>query len=567
MNSPKELNDYGDLYFYGNGKTKNLETAFIYYKKAADLNNPVGFFNVSKYFIEKGQFKDAHTYLEKARKLGYTKAMIKLSDLYLEGKGHRRSKKKALSYVQEAVDKQDMGAIHLLGKFYELGIGTRRDEEVARINYQLSADNGNPEAMFYLGRLYLTCRNLKKDYEQGFFWLDKAAVNDHLEAIYYLIELYSKNHPYLKKKSRHYVEEMIFYYEDLLAKNGIEAYLIKVAYTYYEGTEIITINNEKAYTYFKELKSRDVTDGYAGIGLMYLYGKHVEVDYVLAKENLDIAATRNSSIAQNALGEMFRLGLGVGVNDLRAKDYYFEAAKNDDSQALINLGLLNYRNQVPQATPQLAIQYMNQALELDNPLAYYWLGVFYEKGVGCHKDIKKAEENFQKAISHNNQGAKYKYAQMMFDQTQTQKLSTKKVNEKYNQIKQLLFEYIKHPNNNDLNKTYALYLLATLFKMQNFNQKSIKASRYYYELASEKGYAKAKVRMFEILRTTEPTRAYEYLTEAVNDPKDGESLYVLAGLYYEGSEFTEQNEFKAKELYGQAAGLNYLPAKQKLTMI
>ena len=55
--SPKKLNDYGDQYFYGSGKNKNLETAFTYYKKAADLNNPVGFYNVAKYFSEKKQYK------------------------------------------------------------------------------------------------------------------------------------------------------------------------------------------------------------------------------------------------------------------------------------------------------------------------------------------------------------------------------------------------------------------------------------------------------------------------------------------------------------------------------
>ena len=236
--SPKMLNDIGDQYFYGNDKNKNLETAFTYYKRAADLNNPVGFYNVAKYFIEKKQYKSAHEYLERSKKLGYAKASIKLSHLYNEGKGYRRNKKKAFKYMQAAVEDKSLEAIHQLGLLYEQGIGTKRDEEEARINYQLSADNHIAIGMFYLGRLYLTCKNLKKDYQQGFFWLDKAADNGSIEAMNYLIDLYSKNHPYLKKKSAHYLDEMIFYYKELLAKTGNIDALICVAYAYYEGNDI-----------------------------------------------------------------------------------------------------------------------------------------------------------------------------------------------------------------------------------------------------------------------------------------------------------------------------------------
>ena len=46
--TPKELNEIGDQYFYGQGIDKNIEVAFTYYKRAADQNNPVGLANVGK---------------------------------------------------------------------------------------------------------------------------------------------------------------------------------------------------------------------------------------------------------------------------------------------------------------------------------------------------------------------------------------------------------------------------------------------------------------------------------------------------------------------------------------
>ena len=137
--TPKDLNDQGDQYFYAKGPDRNIEMAFTYYKKAADQNNPVGYYNVGKYFIEKEQYKEAVDYLSKAKDLGYAKASIRLSDMYLNGLGFRKNKKKAFKMIQSAVEANDIQALHQLGVFYLHGIGCKKDEKSAQKYFEQSA--------------------------------------------------------------------------------------------------------------------------------------------------------------------------------------------------------------------------------------------------------------------------------------------------------------------------------------------------------------------------------------------------------------------------------------------
>ncbi|XMB72341.1 tetratricopeptide repeat protein [Mycoplasmatota bacterium WC30] len=565
--TPKQLNDIGDQYFYGKNKQKNIEMAFTYYKQAADLNNPVGYFNVGKYFIEKKQYKQAGEYLIKAKELGFTKASIQLSKLYLNGLGYRRNKKKAFKFLNQAVEENDISAMHQLGIFYLKGIGCKKDEKLALKYFELSSENKVAEGMRFLGSLYLDAKQIKRDYENGFFWLDKAAVAGDIEAINRLKKLYKESHPFLRKKSLLYLQEMEFYYDELLAKKDDVDALIRVGFTYYEGNQFTKINYEKANIYFAKLYDLDHTMGYLGLGLTKLFGRGIETNYEEAKNLLEIASTRGDIQAMNALGEIHRLGYGVTINYQRAKDYYFEAAKSDETNALINLGLLNYRKQIQGSKNELAYQYMLTAADKGNALAYYWLGIFYDKGVGTTADFKKAELFFKKAIEANNLGAGYKYAQMLFEHVQTTKLNRKKKNLIYEEIRKLLINYINSPHTSDVNSMYSMYTLGELYNLDNFDLKSNKISRYYFELAAEKKMTKAMVRMYFILREKEPKVAVNLIQEAIKRPSDGEALYEMANLLYEGHELIEKNELKAKEFYGKAAALNYQPAKEKLAML
>ena len=135
------------------------------------------------------------------------------------------------------------------------------------------------------------------------------------------------------------------------------------------------------------------------------------------------------------------------------------------------------------------------------------------------------------------------------------------------EIRDLLIEYINSPHTSEVNTVYSMYMIGDLYSLKNFDLKSDKVSRYYYELAAEKKFSKAMVRMYFILKEKEPEVAIEYLSDAIKKPMDGESLYEWANLLYVGHPLVEKNIQKAKEFYGKDSALNYQPAKEKLAML
>ena len=85
--TPKALNVLGDKYFYGQNTSANIELAYTYYKQAADQGNPVGLYNVGKYFQEKKDYKSAVDFYQKALASGYAKAYLTLADMAMNGLG------------------------------------------------------------------------------------------------------------------------------------------------------------------------------------------------------------------------------------------------------------------------------------------------------------------------------------------------------------------------------------------------------------------------------------------------------------------------------------------------
>lgn len=565
--TPKELNEIGDQYFYGQGIDKNIEVAFTYYKRAADQNNPVGLANVGKYFLAKADHKQAFDYYEKSALMNYPLAYVKLSDMYLNGIGVKRNKKKAFKMMEEAVNLNETDAYHLLGQYYILGIGTSKNEKKALDLFEKSATSENVEGMYHLGYLLLNGRTVKNDFETAFFYLDKAALNKSENAIKYLKTLYEMPHIYLKKKSELYRQEMLFYYDEILAgMDDVEA-LKRVANIYYNGNDFTKINFDKSIKYFKVLHSLDELEGYLGMGTSYMYGQGVVMDFERARDYLEIAANRGSSRAMNALGDMYRLGKGVVVDYAKARDFYLEAAKNNEVEALINLGLLHYRKQVKNANDGLALQFMTKASELDNSASFYWLGVFHEKGIGVTSNKESAKKNLIKAIDKGNTGAKYKLAQIIYDETVSGKISKKKLDKNFLEVKKLLIDYINSPLAQEVNVLYSMQMLGDIHANSSFSEASLKVMRYWYEIAAEKGFSKACVKMYDILKDIEAKRALFWLNKAVEKPSNGEEFYKLSKVYEEGLHGIMPNKIKSLELLKKSAELNYQPALAKLTMM
>ncbi len=289
--TPKQLNDLGDAYFYGIGRPVNREMAYTFYKQAADLDNPVGLYNVGLYFLTKNDTPKALESLEKARACHYSPAIMLLGEMRQQGKGVRKNRKKAFRLFLEAALQNDVEAFNAVAACYAKGTGVRKNLEKAREYYQKSADLGNPVGEWNVGLYEMETKAYRKNPENALYWLDKAASHGSVEAMKLLVSIYQKHdHPFFKKKSVSSLQELAFYYQELLAKSGDPEALKIVADAYFDGKSPAKKNHEKAADFYRQLADLGNSDGKYGYAISLLYGLGVPKDIPKAKALLETCA-------------------------------------------------------------------------------------------------------------------------------------------------------------------------------------------------------------------------------------------------------------------------------------
>ncbi|MDD4354376.1 MAG: tetratricopeptide repeat protein [Candidatus Izemoplasmatales bacterium] len=564
--NPKALNDLGDKYFYGIDSPKNIELAFTYYKQAADQGNPVGLYHVGEYFLVKQEYRHAIEYLHKAMASGYSKAFLTLSEMTLHGQGMRKSKKKAFKYTANGAKLGDIDAINQLGRFYLNGIGCSKDFKKAWETYQFSADKNDPEGMFQFGRLHLESASGKKNPEKAIHWLDKSALSGHRDAILQMREIYQKPHAFFKKRSLTFLKEMIFYYDELLAKTGAIDACERVAIAYLEGGCPTKQNSEKAAEYLKTLLKADNTIGHYGIGYSAMMGLGEPQNPLKAIQHLEIAAKRGMEQAMIKLGDLYRLGIQQPTDSEMAKKWYYEAAKKNAPEALVNLGLLHYRNQIANASGELAFQYFENAAKKGNHAAHYWLGILHERGIGRPVDLSLAEKSYQKALAGGVSGAYYKYAVLLYERSQKAKQKNKAKRWSKKAI-ELFRAYLKEPSRAKPNEAYSCYYLALLYQSGMGVEKSLRISRYWLERSSELGLGKAMVALYQLLKKNDFDHALHFLKQAALERHDPEGLYELGILFLQGHSSLESNPVLARQYLEASAKKMYRPAIERLTLL
>lgn len=110
----EELINTGDCYEKGLGVEKDLETAFYYYQKAAEMGDP--------------------------------SALNKLGNMYAQGKGCIKDMSKAASCYLSAAEKGNKYAQHNIAFCYWDGVGVQKDRETAIMWMRRSAEQGYEQA-------------------------------------------------------------------------------------------------------------------------------------------------------------------------------------------------------------------------------------------------------------------------------------------------------------------------------------------------------------------------------------------------------------------------------------
>ncbi|CAD1475233.1 unnamed protein product, partial [Heterotrigona itama] len=292
------------IYLEGSDIVKqDNETAYKYFKKAAELGNPVG---------QSG-----------------------LGLMYLYGRGVERDTAKALQYFSEAAEQGWVDGQLQLGNMYFSGTGVRRDYKLANKYFSLASQSGHVLAFYNLAQMHATGTGMMRSCPAAVELLKNVA-----ERGKWSDQLMVAHTDYREGR----INEAFVNYA-LLAEMGYEVAQSNAAFILDKG-ETTILSEEEGLVRALALWTRAAAQGYSAaqvkLGDAHYYGRGTKVDYEAAASHYRSASEQqHNAQAMFNLGYMHERGLGLAKDRHLAKRCYDLAAEaSPDARIPVALALI-----------------------------------------------------------------------------------------------------------------------------------------------------------------------------------------------------------------------------------
>lgn len=326
--------------------------------------------------------------LEDAVNAGIVACLVPLGDLYRRGDGVEADPARAEALYQEALAAGNVrDAAMALGLLYQRG--PLRDPEKAIASFERASAAGSTVAPAVLGAIYQSGDGVPADAARARFWYEVAlSAGNEADGAYGLGQI-------LRFGPQQDGPAALAYFERALAAGNQEA-LVQIGRMYRRG-DGIPADPAKAEAYFQRaLVAGFQADAAYGLGMLYrrdpLRAPRLAVGY------LGLAAAVGNDAAMVELGEMYRLGDGIDVNPIRAKDYYDQAIAAGNVRES-SYGLAQLYRSGPLRDPPTAVAYFRAAIDAGLPAARIDLADMYRLGDGIAPDPVEAEGLYEQALA------------------------------------------------------------------------------------------------------------------------------------------------------------------------
>ena len=362
------LESLGDMYYWGLHVSEDREKAFSLYDQSIEEGNISIYYKLGKLYEEENNLEQALVNYYKGYGHGDINSTQRLGVMYLNGIGVKKDKKKALEYIEIAVESGDHHSLYIMGL-----VQLKKDKKKGRkylieayrkgsyhaactlagegINDYLnkkdigdmdildyvnnSVENGLPMGIYYYGLLNYYGISLDKNYEMAFVNFMEAAERGCDEASLIIANWY-KHGIFLDKN----IEESIAWYEKAAGRVNINAILslIEIYEKGIGGKE----NHIKAFEGALFLRNIDIIQG--NLKLIYYYYKGIgtEVSIDEANKYINELLTLAEGKAYVLLGELCEEGLLY--KEEKAVEYYLKAISLGETKGYSNLEYYLYKN-------------------------------------------------------------------------------------------------------------------------------------------------------------------------------------------------------------------------------
>ncbi len=324
-------------------------------------------------------------------------AMLRVGDLYLEGKGTEPNAAQAEAWYRKALTAGSTEAAWKLAQVFIQGKTNPSNLEEAVVYLQVAAQEENAEAQNELGRFYEKgLGGLTAHAGQGLYWRILSAQNGNPKAVSYVKKVQREN-PTL------YEQEMAFLQDIKLAREGDGSARLRVAQVYQAGDKIAA--DDKEAEKWLSLAWQENKLPQAGYELAQIY---LDTASPLADESKGVAllgelAQQAYPQAQYALGERAYKEEPPNYKDAFA--WFSNAASTGYAPAQYMTGFMLMQGQGMTRSVPLSIKFFRDAAEQDYSSAQYVLGQIYYKGLGVSPDKKAGKMWLDRAVENGSVAA------------------------------------------------------------------------------------------------------------------------------------------------------------------
>ncbi|MCB1422962.1 MAG: sel1 repeat family protein [Nitratireductor sp.] len=343
----------GILYANGKGVTPSQETAFAWFKYAADLGDIDG--------------------------------QVRTGRMYMSGQGVERSEAKAKPYLEMAAAEGSADADNYLGL---IAISLSNDEAIAY--WERAAKKDHEGALTNLTLLYGREGFGAFDAQKAIYWGKRAEAAGSARAKTVLAELYAKG----------YASED----EQAASREKLKAAALAgdvVALAALSETERSLMQIERLSILEKKAKQGDARAQWE-LGNIYWTGAAGEQSDAKAVDYYQQAMRGGDPNAYDALGRALLVGRGIERDEALGVSYLKHSAQLGQPESVAALMVAGVAAYWEDANYALSFRIFSALSELEQTDAHYLLARHYEYGQGVAGDAVEAERLYRKAASEGN---------------------------------------------------------------------------------------------------------------------------------------------------------------------
>ncbi len=310
-------------YYKGIGQLQNYNSAFAWYKKAAEKNHLASCYALAQMY-EKGlgctqNERLAFSYYMQAAERGHFDSQLRVAQMFDEGIGVVDNPARAYLWYRICADRNEPYACRRMGDFYLNGIVVNRDLVEAKHWYEKAIEQNDLDAMQSLAYIYVLGESVAPNYAKAEELCAEPLKKNMAVAQYVKAFLLEQGYDSKKQHTKDlpFSNKALDYYRKS-ALQGFEPAKEPVALARY-------INDGKIDSLLN-LKTVSRAESKFFLGMEYIAGNQVKKNVKQGLKYLNEAGGQGFCQAYLELGKLYKEGRQVRRDSRKAKNYFNNAA-------------------------------------------------------------------------------------------------------------------------------------------------------------------------------------------------------------------------------------------------